>query len=226
MRRGLGPPDLDGSVIHMHLRGVLAGRRQADRLHILAGVVHGSDFPASQERAIDFAPMILSYGDSRWPGWTSHVPNQTEENPSKLKLHTEFWFPRARSLRVPDIGPGPQAPSTSMDIHPKHWLCSKAKQLPVASPGKPVFVVRSCNSKARLRITHQSKIANPALPFPWPISWPLHQSTRATSMGALVIRRDDSFSRSMASWPGSLNMEISFLSESRLPNFAGLARWS
>lgn len=90
-----GPLDLDGSVIHMHLRGVLAGRRQADRLHILAGVVHGSDFPASQERAIDFALMICHMGTRDGLDGPPHVPNQTEENPSKLKLHTEFWFPRA-----------------------------------------------------------------------------------------------------------------------------------
>lgn len=30
-----GLPDLDGSVIQMHLLGVLGGRKQADRLHIM-----------------------------------------------------------------------------------------------------------------------------------------------------------------------------------------------
>ena len=98
MRRGLGPPDLDGIVIHMHLPGVLGGRRQGRQVTYLAGVVHGSDVPVSQERARDFAFMFCHMGTRDGLDGHPHVPNQTEENPSKLKLHTEFWFPTCMIL--------------------------------------------------------------------------------------------------------------------------------
>jgi hypothetical protein len=97
MRRGLGPPDLDGSVIHMHLRGVLGGEETGRQVTYLAGVVHGIRFSSVSRKSNRLCLPCFVAWDSRWPGWTSHVPNQTEQNPSKLKLHTEFWFPWKRS---------------------------------------------------------------------------------------------------------------------------------
>jgi hypothetical protein len=78
MRRGLGFLIWMGSVIQMHLLGVLGREETGRQVTYLAGVVHGSDVPSVPRKSNRLCLHVLSHGTHNGPDGHPHVPNQTE----------------------------------------------------------------------------------------------------------------------------------------------------
>jgi hypothetical protein len=96
MGRGLGLLIWMVSVIQMHLLGVLGLEETGRQVTYLAGVVHGSGCSSVSRKSNRLCLRVLVIWGLAM-AWMdipmSHI--RLKENPSKLKRHTEFRFPRA-----------------------------------------------------------------------------------------------------------------------------------
>jgi hypothetical protein len=160
MGRGLGLLIWMVSVIQMHLLGVLGLEETGRQVTYLAGVVHGSGWSSVSRKSNRLCLHVLSYGDSRWPGWTSPMCQiRLRRNPSKLKLHIEFRFPHVHDPYGFLTSGRSQAP-TCVSRGMYRWGADEATtvallqdQAAACSPlREDQFVVRSCHSEIRKRV--------------------------------------------------------------------------